>query len=70
LKESLGGNSKTTLICACSQKLIHEDETINTLKFAQRAKRIKNRVCSNVKVNLQKQTKKTHLKIKKYLEKR
>ena len=49
-KESLGGNSKTTLICACSRKSVHEDETVNTLKFAQRAKKIKNRVCSNLKV--------------------
>jgi hypothetical protein len=51
IKESLGGNSKTTLICTCSRKQVHEDETVNTLKFAQRAKKIKNRVCSNLKVN-------------------
>eukprot|EP01028_Stygiella_incarcerata_P002469 TRINITY_DN1462_c0_g1_i1.p1 TRINITY_DN1462_c0_g1~~TRINITY_DN1462_c0_g1_i1.p1 ORF type:complete len:1090 (-),score=371.85 TRINITY_DN1462_c0_g1_i1:233-3502(-) len=50
LQESLGGNTKTTLICACSP---HEDnlaETISTLKFGSRAKKIKN----NVKMNAQK----------------
>lgn len=28
LKDSLGGNSKTTLVCTCSRKKEHHDETI------------------------------------------
>ena len=48
LKESLGGNSKTTLVCTGSKKKIHMEESIQTLNFAQRAKKIKNKAVSNV----------------------
>ena len=47
LQESLGGNSKTSLIITCSPSIFNEDETKSTLKFGQRAKLIKN----NAKVN-------------------
>ena len=40
LKESLGGNSKTSLICTASCKEVHREETLSTLKFAARAKLI------------------------------
>ncbi len=49
LQESLGGNYKTTLIVACSPHSSQLAETLSTLKFAQRAKKIKNRVQVNVK---------------------
>ena len=42
LKDSLGGNSKTSLIITCSPSSIFEQETLNTLKFGSRAKLIKN----------------------------
>ncbi|KAG9391152.1 Kinesin motor domain [Carpediemonas membranifera] len=42
LQESLGGNTKTTLIIACSPHKFNREETINTLKFGERAKTIKN----------------------------
>lgn len=42
LQESLGGNSKTTLIITCSPSVYNEQETISTLRFGQRAKAIKN----------------------------
>ena len=48
LKESLGGSAKTTLLCTASRLLRHEEESIQTLYFASRAKSIKN-VC---KVNM------------------
>ena len=48
LKESLGGNSKTALICTVSQKEVHKEESITTLKFAERAKMIQNKAQSNV----------------------
>ena len=47
LRESLGGNSKTTLMIACSPHLYNLDETISTLRFGQRAKSIKNQVKIN-----------------------
>ena len=48
LKESLGGNAKTSLVCTTSRRARHRDETIQTLRFAQRAKKIKNKAKSNI----------------------
>lgn len=42
LQDSLGGNSKTILIATLSPSSLCYSETINTLKFAKRAKEIKN----------------------------
>ena len=49
LQESLGGNYKTTLIVNCSPHPRNAEDTVNTLKFAQRAKTIKNKVHLNIK---------------------
>lgn len=43
LQDSLGGNSKTTLIINCSPSLYNENETLSTLRFGFRAKSIKNK---------------------------
>ena len=50
LQNSLGGNSKTTIIANISSSLMSVGETISTLKFVQRAKLIKNNICLNVSV--------------------
>ena len=42
LKDSLGGNSKTAVIANVSPDAASLGETLSTLKFAQRAKRIQN----------------------------
>lgn len=42
LSSSLGGNSKTLLIACISNELSSLDETLNTLRFAQRTKKVKN----------------------------
>jgi kinesin family protein 5 len=47
LRESLGGNSKTTLLIAASPHPFNIEETVSTLKFGQRAKTIKNKVSIN-----------------------
>ncbi|XP_018491783.1 kinesin-like protein KIN-12C isoform X2 [Raphanus sativus] len=47
LQDSLGGNSKTMIIANVSPSLCSTNETLSTLKFAQRAKLIQN----NAKVN-------------------
>ena len=47
LQESLGGNSKTTLIIACSPSSYNEQETLSTLRFGYRAKSIKNKAKIN-----------------------
>lgn len=49
LQDSLGGNFKTTLIVACSPHVFNCEETIATMKFATRAKKIKNKVKQNIK---------------------
>ena len=47
LQDSLGGNTKTTLIAACSSIIECSEETISTLKFADRAKQILVKVQAN-----------------------
>eukprot|EP01122_Echinamoeba_exundans_P010681 TRINITY_DN404_c0_g1_i1.p1 TRINITY_DN404_c0_g1~~TRINITY_DN404_c0_g1_i1.p1 ORF type:complete len:567 (-),score=86.52 TRINITY_DN404_c0_g1_i1:92-1792(-) len=53
LKESLGGNAKTTLLIACSPHPFNLEETISTLRFGQRAKTIKNKVRVNQQRSVQ-----------------
>ena len=48
LEDALGGNSKTTLICTGSKQMVHLEESVQTLKFAQRAKKIMNKTLANV----------------------
>lgn len=48
LQESLGGNSRTTLIINCSPSSYNEQETLGTLRFGIRAKTIKNKAKVNV----------------------
>ncbi|RIA82439.1 P-loop containing nucleoside triphosphate hydrolase protein, partial [Glomus cerebriforme] len=52
LQESLGGNSKTTLIINCSPSSFNEAETLSTLRFGMRVKSIKNQVRINTELNL------------------
>jgi kinesin family protein 3/17 len=47
LQDSLGGNTKTTLIAAVSPVIDNIEETISTLKFADRAKQIMIKVQAN-----------------------
>lgn len=47
LQDSLGGNTKTTLIAAINSMSDHISETISTLKFADRAKQIMVKVQAN-----------------------
>ncbi len=48
LKDALGGNSRTTLICTASKQMRHVEESVQTLQFAARAKKIKNKAAANV----------------------
>ena len=48
LKDSLGGSSKTTLLCTASGLKRHSEESIQTLYFASRAKTIKNNAKKNI----------------------
>ena len=50
LQESIGGNSRTTLIVNCSPSAFNASETISTLRFGVRAKSIKNKVHINAEL--------------------
>ena len=52
LRESLGGNAKTALIITCSPAKYNLDETVSTLKFGSRAKKIKNKPKINKELSL------------------
>ncbi|KAI3968084.1 hypothetical protein MKX01_015604 [Papaver californicum] len=47
LQESLGGNARLAMICAISPVQSCKNETLSTLRFAQRAKAIKNKATVN-----------------------
>ncbi|XP_021031486.1 kinesin-like protein KIF28P [Mus caroli] len=47
LQSALGGNSRTTLIAALSPADICYEETLSTLRYAERAKKVRNRVVIN-----------------------
>ncbi|XP_011005799.1 PREDICTED: chromosome-associated kinesin KIF4A-like isoform X2 [Populus euphratica] len=47
LQDSLGGNSKTVMIACISPADINAEETLNTLKYANRARNIQNKLVAN-----------------------
>ena len=74
LQDSLGGNSKTTLIVTCSPSPYNEQETISTLRFGTRAKFIKNQAKINreftvaeLKIRLAECEEELHKRIKRIL---
>ena len=51
LKQSLQGNTMTSVLCAVTPAPMHREETVTTLKFGQLCKTIKNNVKSMEIVN-------------------
>jgi hypothetical protein len=51
MKDSLGGNAKTVIICTLNPHASAIKETLSTLKFAQRAKMIKQKAIVNEESN-------------------
>ncbi|KAK4537090.1 hypothetical protein CDCA_CDCA11G3115 [Cyanidium caldarium] len=47
LQNALGGNSRTAVVCAITPAAVHAEESLSTLKFASRAKQVKNRAQCN-----------------------
>lgn len=47
LQQALGGNSSTIMVCAIRPGHLYYEETLNTLKYADRAKKIKNKPTIN-----------------------
>lgn len=50
LQNALGGNSKTIMICAISPSAMNYEETLSTLRYADRAKKIVNKAIVNESV--------------------
>ena len=48
LQDSLGGNSRTTMVACVSTSEANIEETLNTLKYAHRARNIKNKPKANI----------------------
>ena len=68
LQESLGGNSKTSLIITCSPSIYNECETLSSLRFGERAKKVINKPVINkelTKEQLKKKVEELNEKIKK-----
>lgn len=53
LKDSLGGNSRTTLVICCSPSVYNSEETMSTLRFGARAKSIQNRAVVNRQLTME-----------------
>ena len=47
LRESIGGNSKTAILCCINPEPRHREESLSTLRFADRAKQLTTRVDRN-----------------------
>lgn len=47
LQNALGGNSKTIMICAISPSNMNFEESLSTLRYADRAKKIQNKAVVN-----------------------
>lgn len=56
LQDSLGGNSRTSLIINCSCSSYNEFETLSTLRFGVRAKNIKNKPIVNKELSVKQLT--------------
>ncbi|KAG0749195.1 hypothetical protein G6F23_001256 [Rhizopus arrhizus] len=54
LRESLGGNSRTTFIINCSPSSYNEADTISTLRLGVQAKAIKNKAMANADLSFSK----------------
>lgn len=50
MQNALGGNSKTIMICAISPASINYEESLGTLRYADRAKKIVNKATINESV--------------------
>lgn len=70
LQSALGGNSKTVMICALSPASINYEETLSTLRYADRAKKIQNKAIINESEQdkIIRQLKEENLDLKKLIE--
>ena len=69
LQNALGGSSKTIMICALSPASINYEESLSTLRYADRAKKIVNKAVINedVQDKLIKELKEENERLKMFL---
>ena len=68
LQDSLGGNCNTMIIATISPSILAFEETCNTLKFADRARNITNRVTVNLKTDLKQELELKNSEIRRWVE--
>mmetsp|Transcript_35895 Transcript_35895/g.85849 ORF Transcript_35895/g.85849 Transcript_35895/m.85849 type:complete len:722 (-) Transcript_35895:80-2245(-) len=70
LQNALGGSSKTIMICALSPASSNYEETLSTLRYADRAKKIKNNavVNENPQEKLMRELREENLKLKEFMD--
>jgi len=70
LQNALGGNSKTIMVCAVSPSSLNFEETLGTLRYAERAKKIVNKAVVNESVHekIIRELKEENDRLKKLLE--
>jgi len=70
LQNALGGSSKTIMICALSPASSNYEETLSTLRYADRAKKIKNNavVNENPQERLMRELREENQKLKDFME--
>ena len=51
LSNAVGGNSLTSVVCTISPALINYGQTLSTLRFASRAKKVKNDPTENLVID-------------------
>lgn len=67
LQDSLGGNSQTLMLACASPAFSNVTETLNTLKYANRARNIRNRVIINQEIGETEKLKSTITRLKEEL---
>lgn len=68
LQDSLGGNSQTLMIACASPAQYNLPETLNTLKYANRARNIRNRAVINQEINESEKLKSIIIRLKEELK--
>jgi kinesin family protein 5 len=61
LQDSLGGNAKTSLLLAASPCSYNRDESVSTLRFGERAKKVQNRAVINEELSIDEYKKRNKL---------
>ena len=70
LKDSLGGNTRTVMVACISPSSITQDETLNTLKYATRARKIERTITVNTRQSSQQELEKEVKKLREELNQR